>query len=207
MLWARPCDWVDKPKTYYDTVGSGGNRDRGNHTGSQAISTITGLQLSLDGKQPLNDNLTFLSNTTGYKWVPIGNSSHTYELRRLQIVDIVGLSEGLDAKQPLIAAGTTNQFLSWDKTMRAVDWSYIANKPSLFPPSAHDHEQLTGNNYISGGDEVPGFFGSGKLRLQMLANSPNGGSPWGWADCLWLSAYTGGDVKRSNMIVMSGERG
>ena len=71
--------------------------------------------------------------------MPIGNSSHTYELRRLQIVDIVGLSEGLDAKQPLIAAGTTNQFLSWDKTMQEVDWTYIANKPSLFPPSAHGH--------------------------------------------------------------------
>ena len=45
----------------------------------------------------------------------------------------------LDIKQPLIAAGTTNQFLSWDKTMQEVDWTYIANKPSLFPPNTHSH--------------------------------------------------------------------
>jgi hypothetical protein len=37
------------------------NRARSNHTGAQAISTITGLQSALDGKQPL---ATVLTNTT-----------------------------------------------------------------------------------------------------------------------------------------------
>lgn len=41
--------------------------DRANHTGSQAISTVTNLQTTLDGKQPLDATLTSLAafNTNG----------------------------------------------------------------------------------------------------------------------------------------------
>jgi hypothetical protein len=38
--------------------------DRANHTGSQAISTVTGLQTALDGKQPLDAELTALAGLT-----------------------------------------------------------------------------------------------------------------------------------------------
>jgi hypothetical protein len=38
--------------------------DRTNHTGAQAISTVTGLQTALDGKQPLDSDLTALAALT-----------------------------------------------------------------------------------------------------------------------------------------------
>lgn len=53
--------------------------------------------------------------------------------------------------------------------------------------------------YISGGSEKPNYFGSNKLKLQML----QGPSGWGWSDTLWMSSYAGGDVKGSNQLVIS----
>lgn len=40
-------------------------RGRATHTGTQAISTVSGLQVALDGKQPSNANLTAFSGLTG----------------------------------------------------------------------------------------------------------------------------------------------
>lgn len=40
-------------------------RDRATHTGTQAISTVSGLQVALDGKQPSNANLTAFAGLTG----------------------------------------------------------------------------------------------------------------------------------------------
>jgi len=58
-----------------------------------------------------------------------------------------------------------------------------------------------GATYISGGTEKPSYFGSGKLKLQMLSGG-NVGAPDGWNDCLWMSSYTGGDVKPSNLLIL-----
>lgn len=60
-------------KTKIDGVASGATINqtdaylvnRGNHTGSQATSTITGLDTALTNKQPLNTNLTALSGLGG----------------------------------------------------------------------------------------------------------------------------------------------
>lgn len=41
------------------------NRNRANHTGSQAISTVTNLQTTLDGKQPIDSDLTALAALAG----------------------------------------------------------------------------------------------------------------------------------------------
>src|SRR5690606_37861055 len=38
-----------------DNIAAASLRDRSTHTGTQAISTVTGLQGALDGKAPLND--------------------------------------------------------------------------------------------------------------------------------------------------------
>jgi hypothetical protein len=61
-----------------------------------------------------------------------------------------------------------------------------------------------GGHYSSGGTEKPNSstFGAGKLKLAMLSSSNLGfGSTWN--DVLWLSSYTGGDVKGSNALVFS----
>lgn len=61
-----------------------------------------------------------------------------------------------------------------------------------------------GAGYVSGGLEKPnwGGFGPGKLKLQMLSGA-NIGAPDGWNDVLWMSSYTGGDVKGSNALIFS----
>ena len=63
-----------------------------------------------------------------------------------------------------------------------------------------DTNQYLGATYIGGGYEKPIDFGSGKLKLQML-NGTNLDSGVAWNDVLWLSAYTGEDVKGSNALV------
>lgn len=65
--------------------------------------------------------------------------------------------------------------------------------------TTHDHYKLKGT-YISGGTELPNYFGADNLKLQMLQVSGIG-----WSDCLWLSSYAGGDVKLSNQVVFGKE--
>ena len=69
-------------------------RDRSTHTGTQAITTISGLQTALDGKAPTNHSHT-ISNVTGLQTALDGkaptNHSHT-------ISNVTGLQTALDAK-------------------------------------------------------------------------------------------------------------
>ena len=61
-----------------------------------------------------------------------------------------------------------------------------------------------GGYYTSGGAEKPNasIFGAGKARIAMLGSGNLGfGGPWN--DVFWMSAYSGGDVKRSTAIVSS----
>jgi hypothetical protein len=61
-----------------------------------------------------------------------------------------------------------------------------------------------GGYYSSGGTEKPNasIFGAGKARIAMLGSGNLGfGGPWN--DVFWMSAYAGGDVKRSTAIVSS----
>lgn len=53
-----------------------------------------------------------------------------------------------DSKEDPIASGDENQYYSWDKTWKQIQWEEIADKPSKFTPAAHSHDsrylQLTG---------------------------------------------------------------
>jgi hypothetical protein len=75
-------------------------------------------------------------------------------------------------------------------------WAYAISNQNIGSQTVAYANRLTGD-YIGGGAEAPNFFGAGNLKLQMLT------SPWGWADTLWMSGYSGGDVKLSNQIVAS----
>jgi len=78
------------------------------------------------------------------------------------------------------------------------------NHASAFSLTSHTHNQLVGNNYGGYGTELPNnaIFGSGKLRYQMLASNIGTGT---WYDTLWISSYTGADVKGSNQLLFSKE--
>ena len=62
-----------------------------------------------------------------------------------------------------------------------------------------------GAGYISVGNEKPDWFGAGKPKPQMLHGRNFSGAPAGWLDALWLSTYTGGDVKGSNVLLFNKE--
>jgi hypothetical protein len=59
-----------------------------------------------------------------------------------------------------------------------------------------------GGHYSSGGTETPnsGTFGAGKLKIAMLSGG-NLGFGGSWNDVIWVSSYTGGDVKSSHALV------
>ena len=67
-----------------------------------------------------------------------------------------------------------------------------------------DANNYLGGHYTSGGNEKPNSstFGAGKLKVAMLG-SGNLGFGGSWNDVLWMSTYTGGDVKRSTALVSS----
>ena len=57
--------------------------------------------------------------------------------------------------------------------------------------------------YISGGLEKPNYFGSAKMRLQMLiGGTTNLNIGTSWCDVIWVSSYSGSDVKGSHALVM-----
>jgi len=105
-------------KTKLDGVATGATANssdatllnRANHTGEQAISTVTGLQTALDGKQATGD---YATNTA--------------------------LTNGLATKENTITAGTTAQYYRGDKTFQTLDKTAVglgnvdntsdANKP------------------------------------------------------------------------------
>jgi len=68
----------------------------------------------------------------------------------------------------------------------------------------NDVTNYLGGYYVSGGSEKPNgsLFGSGRLKLAMLAGS-NLGVVGTWHDVLWLSGYSGGDVKTSTALSFS----
>lgn len=66
-------DYTSAEKTKLSGIATGATanatdaqlRDRATHTGAQAISTVTGLQAALDGKQPLDADLTAIAALAG----------------------------------------------------------------------------------------------------------------------------------------------
>lgn len=53
-------------------------KDRANHTGTQAISTVTGLQTTLDGKESLSNKSTTTTLGTSNTLYPTQNAAKTY---------------------------------------------------------------------------------------------------------------------------------
>ena len=88
----QPADIANFETTTQLNARDTANRDRANHTGTQAISTVTGLQTALDGKQAVGD---YATNTA--------------------------LTNGLATKENTITAGTTSQYWRGDKTFQTLD--------------------------------------------------------------------------------------
>ena len=96
--------------------------------------TVSGLTTGHFLKALSSTTFGFVAHGLTYSDVGAASADHVHD-----IADVTSLQTALDGKQSTISVGTTGQFYAWDKTMKAVDWTYVANKPSSFTPSAHSH--------------------------------------------------------------------
>lgn len=153
-------------KTKLDGVASGATanstdaqlRDRSTHTGTQAISTVTGLQTALDGKQPTGDYATNTALTNGLAGkadlvgglVP-ANQLPSFVDDVLEYTNLASFPATGESGKIYIALDT-NQTYRWSGSVYAV----VGNSLALGETSstayrgdrgktAYDHSQLTGN--------------------------------------------------------------
>ena len=112
------------------------------------------------------------------------------------------------------SGGTSSEFLKADGSVdsnaylttsgKAADSNLLDGLDSTY----FDHRRYTdssnylGGHYVSGGTEKPNntVFGAGKFKVAMLSGS-NLGFGGSWNDVMWISTYSGGDVKSSHALV------
>jgi predicted solute-binding protein len=90
---------------------------------NQTISTITGLQTALDGKQATGNYVLTTDTRLGDARTPLAHNHTANQVTGLATVATTGSYSDL-ANKP---------------TSFASDWANITNKPSTFAPSAHNH--------------------------------------------------------------------
>ena len=148
---------------------------------------------ALDGKQPLDGDLTAIAGLTGTSGLLKKTAADTWTL-------------DTTSYQAASTAITTSNIGS-----QSVNYATSAGNADLLDGqhgSYYNHRSYTdstnylGGYYVSGGSEKPNntIFGAGKLKIAMLSGS-NLGFAGSWNDVLWISTYTGGDVKPSWAIV------
>lgn len=125
--------------SYYDTVGNGANRDRSNHTGTQAISTIVGLQTALDGKEPAITGGTTAQYWRGDKtWATLSPVDSALGALRLggktkTYYDTVGtgwIAAELAGKEPGLGNPASNGYLLSSTTGGTRSWVAPYSHPS-----------------------------------------------------------------------------
>lgn len=114
-----------------------------------------------------------------------------------------------DSTQTLTNKSITGSLTGNASTAATLQTARTINGVSFNGSANIELGDLRGSNYISTGVEKPNnaVFGAGKFRYQMLASSNLGAGTVGtWNDVLWVSSYTGTDVKGSNALIMSKEQ-
>ena len=87
------------------------NRNRANHTGTQAMSTVSGLTAALDGKQPVGNyllpsDISSFETTTQLNSRDTANRSRVNHTGTQAMSTIIGLDAALTAKQDILVSGT-----------------------------------------------------------------------------------------------------
>ena len=113
-------------KSKLDAISSGATANatdvyllsRSNHTGTQDVSTITGLTKASVGLGNVDNTADVdkpISTAVQTALNGKSNTGHTHI-----IADVTGLQTALDGKEPVVASGTTSQFYRGDKTFTSV---------------------------------------------------------------------------------------
>jgi hypothetical protein len=182
------------------------------HAGNDGSGT--GLDADvLDGMQPstgTGGNTIVQRNSSGYIHATYFNSSRSNETSAAASY-LYDTGDGYIRKKTLANARdeivTASDILSKMKTVdgsgSGLDADFLDGNDSDYYDQRiyNSKSNYLGAGYISGGNEKPNWFGSGKLKLQMLSSSNLGKSGGSWNDVLWLSSYTGGDVKGSYALI------
>lgn len=139
--------------------------DRGNHTGLQAIATITGLQTALDGKQPLT---TVLTNTTASFTTALATklngiatgatvNSTDAQLRdrathtgSQAISTVTGLQAALDGKQATLVSGTNLKTVGGTSLLGSGDIPIGGGSGDVVGPASATNDALAAFDGITG---------------------------------------------------------
>ncbi|ANF52051.1 hypothetical protein A0O34_16690 [Chryseobacterium glaciei] len=112
----------------------------------------------------------------------------------------------LTAKPTTLSGYGITDAMSTSHLANGITSGLIANWNNAFDWGNHkaiNQNQWLGSDYASGYEKPNStYFGSGKLKLQMLHGN-NVGATDSWYDVLWMSSYVGGDVKKSTAIISS----
>jgi hypothetical protein len=159
-------------------------RDRSTHTGSQAISTVTGLQTALDGKASTSHThsisaITSLQTTLDGK----ASTSHTHA-----ISSITSLQSSLDAKAAASHSHTTSQITGLDASLSSLDsrldaieasgaegWELYTTATISAGTGSYSATGLTGREFML---EVSGLShdNAGSVGFQIYLSTTNGSS-------------------------------
>lgn len=175
-------------KTKLDSIASGATandtdanlKNRSNHTGTQPIASVTGLQTALDSKAPTS-SLAPVATSGSYNdltnkpTIPTVSDATISAKGIVQLAgDLAGTATaptvpGLAGKEPSVTAGTTSQYYRGDKTWQTLDKTAVGlsnvdntsdtNKPistatqtALNTKAATSRQIIAGTGLTGGGD-------------------------------------------------------
>ena len=179
-------------KTKLDGISTGATanatdaqlRDRSTHTGSQAISTVTGLQTAIDAKAPIASP-TFTGTVSGVtkSMVGLGNVDNTSDANK---PISTATQTALDSKAPKVSpqfttSVTTNSttFDAFNTTATTVNAFGAATQINVGTTNGNDfssfnvntHYLRANNNFAVGPDEGCLIYSNGMIECQSLYTS------------------------------------
>ena len=215
-FYIDPTGTTNLSKAVFNTAGTGlprqitikENGDTENSMGSYPGNWTSALNIqSNDGStylwlSPLTSNIPRIQTNYGQLDFYLGNNTN----RALHLSGTSARSSifyDIDNTGYYVDPASTSNLNALNVGGYAVAYAYLSNNKT-YTSTGNAAGSYLGGHYSSGGTEKPnsGTFGAGKLKLAMLGSS-NLGFGGSWNDVLWMSSYTGGDVKRSTALVSS----
>lgn len=163
----------------------------------QFVAENGGLVINSQGGVNANTTKIFFNNATASIGWAISQGINNVSQEGLSF----GTWDGATYTNTLFFDNTGNIYTSLFGSADLWYQSYLWGDHKLY--NDNGSQQYLGGNYIGGGSEKPNYFGSGKLKLQMLSGTNIGQGAETWNDVLWISAYEGSDVKGSTAIISS----
>ena len=128
------------------------------------------------------------------------NNDNSYYLQTNSTSNFVALN--IQGSAVIHAGNIGSQSVNYATSAGNADTVDGFHAAQIYTSTGNAAGSFLGGHYSSGGNEKPNSatFGGGKLKIAMLSGGNLGfGGPWN--DVLWISSYSGGDVKSSHALV------